>query len=252
MQDYANHDLPEHPIWSTLTGADNPNGGIWFLHALFVFSFLAILLCKVPPLLTFLFMLGLKVASLFVNLPTFGLHPLHRVYAYGVYFFFGIFFFRYYGALSERICRLFQKKRLLTFAGTVILLAVSFGVVRWNQLNPLSFAGTDFLLTLANIAIWYLVAVWCQSYTVSQRLLTPVGNYGMDIYMLGYYVQITLRVVLMSLLGLPYLVYSLAMCICGLLLPIPISKYFVRKFRLTRALLLGDFKKEVNTNGKKA
>lgn len=71
-----------------------------------------------------------------------------------------------------------------------------------------------------------------------------IGNYGMDIYMIGYYVQISIRVVFGSMLGLPYLFYSICMFIFGLVLPIPISKYIVRKIKILRILVLGDFSKK--------
>lgn len=257
LEDYANHSLPENPLMSTLLGSSNPNGGLWFLYALFVMSCVAILLCKVPPLLTTLVMLGLRIAMLFVSLPSFGFYPLVQLYKSGVCFFFGIFLFRYYDKLSESITRLYFKKRWITAIGNIVLLAVSFGTIRWVQINGTPMKGLSLILIAFNIMVWYFTAVWCASYTGCARLLKPLGDYGMDIYMIGYYVQITLRVVLMSMLGLPYLFYSMMMYIGGLLLPIPISKYIVRRFRVTKALVLGDFSKqtnnkEVSKNGKEA
>lgn len=257
LEEYANNELTEHPLMAILSGNGNPNGGIWFLHTLFVMSCLAVLLCKVPSLITFFVMLGLKVAMLFVKLPDFGIAPLSQIYKYGVFFFFGIFIFRYYDKLSESITKRFRSQRVFTAVATIILLAVSFCSIRWVQLNGVPFKGANYLLTAANILVWYFTAVWCACCAPVKRVLTPVGNYGMDIYMIGYYVQITLRVVLMSMLDLPYLFYSMMMCIGGLLLPIPISKYIVRRFRITRALMLGNFSKqtnnkEVSENGKEA
>lgn len=62
--------------------------------------------------------------------------------------------------------------------------------------------------------------------------------------MFGYYVQIAIRVVLGTMLGVPYVLYSLLMCVLGLLLPIPISKYIVRKIKLAKMLMLGEFTKK--------
>ena len=107
-----------------------------------------------------------------------------------------------------------------------------------------------------NIVIYYLLSVVINAFVKLKKPFMTIGNYGIDIYLIGYYVMITLRVLMKSMLGLPYLVYSLSMFVFGLLLPIPISKYIVRKVRILRILALGDYKKskpeEVEKNGEKA
>ena len=98
-------------------------------------------------------------------------------------------------------------------------------------------------LCIFNILLWYMIALAVTQVKSLKKAFSVIGNYGMDIYMIGYYVQISIRVVCGSMLHMPYIIYSLLMCIAGLLVPIPVSKYIIRKFKITRALMLGDFSK---------
>lgn len=69
-----------------------------------------------------------------------------------------------------------------------------------------------------------------------------IGDYGMDIYMIGYYVQIAIRVILYSMLNVNVHICSASMFIFAIIIPIPLSKYIIRKFKLTNAVMLGNFK----------
>lgn len=243
LEKYAFNQLTDNPVLDVLLGKENPNGGIWFLHTLFVFSVVAVLFCKVPPFIMLVLSLGLKIASLFGAIPYFGLSPLKQIYINSVYFFFGIFIYRYYDRISEALKRLLQQKKPLAGIISAVLAVTTFAVFYLLYKNRLNFIGMWFLMAIVHILVWYILAVCMNTFNVAKRVLMPIGNYGMDIYLIGYYFQTAVRVIFGTILGTPFWFFTLLMFVLGLWLPIPVSKYFVRKFKWTRRILLGDFSK---------
>jgi len=243
LEKYAFNAITENPVKDVLLGVNNPNGGIWFLHTLFVLSMVGILLCKVPDYITLMIMAGLKIATLFVDIPYFGFAPLGNIYQYGFYFFLGVFLYRYYDGISSFLQPFFQKKRVITFGVSLLALVDTFAVFYVIRIQHAYTPVVRFLLSVAHILVWYLLAHCINLIRPAKKGLMVVGNYGMDIYMLGYYVQTAVRVVFGTILGMPFLFFTSLMFILGLLLPIPISKFIVRKVRVLRMLMLGDFSK---------
>ena len=58
-------------------------------------------------------------------------------------------------------------------------------------------------------------------------------------YIIGYYVQQAIFVVCGKILGLDYLIYAWLMLLFGVIAPIFLSKYIVRKSRILSMLILG-------------
>lgn len=240
--EYANNPLPSGTqiFTDVLLGINNPNGGLWFLHNLFVFSVIAIIISFIPDILTFCITVGIYILTIAFNLSNFQL-----ITYFMMFFFAGIVISSYYSSVSQFFDRAFSKKKSKYTVIAICLLFVFISVSLF--ITELKFSLETniifkLLLCVINILCWYLISQLLSHSKLQLKLINEIGNYGMDIYMIGYYVQISLRVVLNSMLGLPYLVYSICMMVFGLLLPIPISKYIVRRFKITRALVLGDFK----------
>jgi hypothetical protein len=75
------------------------------------------------------------------------------------------------------------------------------------------------------------------------RIFTMLGKYTMDIYIFHGILMVVARIGFYSLLGWNYYLCCAIMLFAGLVLPILISKYIVRRVPIMSALLLGDFKK---------
>lgn len=250
MQPYAYHKLRKEDLLYSLIGICNPNGGLWFLYTLFVLSLLAILLYRLPFWAGFLLSVGLYTVHTVTGITDWAV--MTYVGEYCMFFFFGLVLSQGYKNISDAATNAVKKHPIPWTAAVLLLLAVSVAVANAKiNLYPRSSA-VSLAAAVLMIAVYYLLAVVLCQLAPVKRALSVIGNYGMDIYLIGYYVQITLRVVLMSLLALPYPVYSSAMLLFGLLLPIPISALFVRKFRITSLLILGSYKKEVKNDVKKA
>ncbi len=242
LDDYANNKLSLKVVIDSLVGVSNPNGGIWFLYALFVLNVFAVLIYKLPALLGLILTFALHIVH--IKTGVFSSIPLvTHITFYGVFFYGGMVIADYYDSISLSMNEFFKKSPVISGAASLLYLPVAFIISLISVKALKSSSVLTLLIPVLNITVYYCLSVFINSIAKLKKPFVTVGDYGMDIYLIGYYVQITLRVLLKSMLGLPYVVYSLAMCICGLLVPIPISKYFVRKFRITRILALGDYKK---------
>ncbi len=250
FNDYAKNKISREMIINTFTGSMNPNGGLWFLYALFIISVFALLLYKIPA------WAGLLITAVMYFLYwQFGLlnYPiLCHVSHYGVFFFTGMFIYGYYDRISSSLKGFYERHRAVSGVLSAVMLALSFTAVYLYKKSTHREYYFLLILTVFNTVTWYLVSHCVLSLGLFKPALMTVGNYGMDIYMLGYYVQTILRLVLGTWLGIPYLAYSAVLCIAAIVIPIPVSKFIVRKFRITRALVLGDFKKEVKEDVKEA
>lgn len=211
-------------------GKENPNGGLWFLFYLFLYSVLALILNKID--------FRISTAVLFIVkliLTAFSIKTIFFEYAY--IFFFGILVSTYYEKISSYINKKAQENGLY-FISAGTLVAALF-LVYLKCLNKNAFL--SILICVYNIVVWYILSVCiANKANIFKKPFDLIGNYGMDIYMIGYYVQIVIRVILYSMLKVNITICSVLMFICSIILPIIISKCIVRKFKITRILVLGD------------
>lgn len=248
FEKYALNSLSKNIVRDALLCINNPNGGIWFLYALFFISLFGILFCNISIFGLFLVSLGLRIMVYFWDC---GIPAITYTMYYSVFFFGGAFIALYYDKIISAIEKAFKNRgKLIMFSViTVIMLAFSFYVTYLyinakihvsNAMEPVIMV----VITVLNIITWYFASLLADKISVLKKINMTFGDYGMDIYMLGYYVQTVIRVVFKSMLGTPYIVYAVMMCVFGLLLPIPLSKYIVRKIKIARALMLGDFSRK--------
>lgn len=72
-------------------------------------------------------------------------------------------------------------------------------------------------------------------------ILNLIGTYSMDIYIMANLIQVLVRSVFLNQMHLPGLICCLLSVGFGISIPIAVSKWIVRKIRITRMLVLGDF-----------
>ena len=223
-----------------LFGANNPNGGIWFLNVLFFLTVISILINRINIRITTAAALVFSIITEFTTLLDF--EYTRSITKYLVYFLLGILISTKcnYANISEKLAAVKNKNLFSIISAVCLILSV---VVTYTNLFILNNKILKFILVYINIFVWYLIACAISiNSTRIKKLAMCIGNYGMDIYMLGYYVQIAIRVVFYTILGLNVHICSFAMFIFPLIISIPVSKYIVRKFKITRAIMLGDFK----------
>ena len=95
------------------------------------------------------------------------------------------------------------------------------------------------VVTIIGVFLLFIIAIQIEHCHCGEKLWMVLGYYGMDIYMIGYYVQQAIFVVCGKILGLDYLIYAWLMLLFGVIAPIFLSKYIVRKSRILSMLILG-------------
>lgn len=216
-----------------LIGRNNPNGGLWFLYALFIISIFGILFDSVN--------------RAFLLSVTFMLYVLNNVVfkqsGYIVGFFFSYAWIYFTGGIARKY--LYEKMKnselLVSAKGIVITAVASAGYMMLAFVKIYEFQSWILatVVTIIGVFLLFVIAIQIENYHCGEKLWMLLGDYGMDIYMIGYYVQQALFVVCGKILGLDYLIYAWLMLILGLVAPIILSKYIVRKNQMLSTLILG-------------
>lgn len=231
---FARHPLNYNTLAvDVIIGRNNPNGGLWFLYALFIISAVGILLDKIDSriMLAVTFVLYLLNALIFHQ---FG-YILGFLLGYAWYYYGGIVFRKYcYNAIKNFHFINSLSGRIAAVLLSAVYLAIVFVRIYISDMGL--FACT---IPVIGIFLLYVIAIQTETSGKGRKFWMLLGDYGMDIYMIGYYVQQTIYVILGKILGTDYLIYAWCMCIFGLIAPIIISKYIVRKNKVLSLLILG-------------
>lgn len=218
-----------------LIGRNNPNGGLWFLYTLFAISAIGIILSEIDVRKIFGIMCLLYIANI-IFFEQNG-HILAFILSYGWLYFGGAIFRLYYKKIRDNIQKI---DNIMQFViGVTINVALIF-ISYWNIYYLKNWI---LFVVIMMMGIFSLLIFSCkinQNKIPGNTAFTILGNYGMDIYMVGYYVQQSVYVMFGKILGVNYNIYSWCMLISGLILPIFISKYIIKKYAVLRMLVLGE------------
>lgn len=216
-----------------LIGRNNPNGGLWFLYALFIISIFGILFDSVNRTI----LMGVMFVLYVLNTVVF------KQSGYIVGFFFNYAWIYFMGGIARRyLYEKIKNSELLTSAkGIVIIAVVSVGymMLAFVKIYESQSWILATIVTVIGVFLLFVIAVQAEHYHCGEKIWMLLGDYGMDIYMIGYYVQQAIFVVCGKILGLDYLIYAWLMLIFGLIAPIILSKYIVRNNRILSTLILG-------------
>jgi len=72
-------------------------------------------------------------------------------------------------------------------------------------------------------------------------MLDIIGKYSMDIYIMANLVQVLVRSVCVYKLQMPAIVCCIISTVLGIVLPIIVSKYLVRRMKIFKGFVLGEF-----------
>jgi fucose 4-O-acetylase-like acetyltransferase len=209
----------------------NPNGGLWFLYALFIVSIIAIFTNKQTfKIVTISFLIFYFVFSHKIELFTLG-----QICEKGVFYFFGIVIHDYYEKIKP-----FLKNKYLILCSMILLFGGNYLTMAYSlELKILKFAitivGIYLVISLSN----YIITIRSKV----RRILNILGDYSYDIYLISYFIQVPIRVILFTKLKINYDIVVAMMLISGILTPIIISKFIVKKINILNMLILGNYKK---------
>ena len=202
---------------------ENPNGGLWFLYALFLIQLFTAKFAneKNLPLMIFLCPVILASLNAFTDLIGLDLYSISRAFVNAPFFILGLWFGKdfknYMHILNNRI---------------YIYIYVSFVVS-----EVLTLAGVMQLNSLCAITGILSVLIFTSRY--QNRLLCLAGEYSMDIYVMHGIFMVMLRIPLWSILKINYYVCSVILFIGGVVLPVLVSHYIIRRSKLLKFLILG-------------
>lgn len=220
-------------VVDVLIGRNNPNGGLWFLYALFVIAAFGILVDAVDRTTLMVVMFALNILNTFV----------FQQSGYIVAFFWGYAWIYFMGGVVRKSLydRLRHSKALMSAQGIVLIATASVGyiILTFYRIYKVQSWALSTMITIIGVLLLFIIAIQIAHNHYGEKLWMLLGDYGMDIYMIGYYVQQAIYVVFGKVLGVTYPVYGWLMLIFGLIAPVVISKYVVRKNKALSMLVLG-------------
>lgn len=203
-------------------------GALWFLYTLLFISILAPLILKLPIKFTLVIAIILNIS--FPNNISF--LALNRVAFFLVFFLLGIIFRKFYSeskALLEK--SYFSIISLFIISITTYIYTSNFSITPY-LLNSLILASGFF-----GIILVYNLATKINS---SNRMLKIIGQHSIDIYIFSWFFQIASMILISTILKIEnYSIFFVSNIIIGSLC-LPFSIYIIRRFKLFRALFLGN------------
>lgn len=220
-------------VVDVLIGRNNPNGGLWFLYALFVIAIFSILFDTVNRTFLMFAMFALNVLNTFV----------FEQSGYIVGFFFSYAWLYFMGSVTRKFLYngLKNSTFLISTGGTASTVAISVGYIMlaYIRIYKVQSWALSSVITIGGVFLLFIISIQIAHNHNGEKIWMILGDYGMDIYMIGYYVQQAIFVVFGKILGVTYPAYGWLMFIFGLIAPIIISKYIVRKNKVLSMLILG-------------
>ncbi len=234
---YARNPVDTKTAWRILLGK-SPNGSLWYIYTLFLLSIFIIMLAYVlrnmrddikiiclivPAVLCLLseFVWGNDVLSAIY---------LDRICRYSVYYMIGIIMWRYY----EKVHKIFRIIPAVAAIALTVILSSPF----ISQKIP--YLVTALIGTYGFLGVSFYISEKGQK---DESFLCRCGDYSYDIYILSYYIQQTIRVVFYHRMGVGYIPAFFMELLFGFTFAVYFSKYFLRKSRLLKILLIGEWPK---------
>jgi exopolysaccharide production protein ExoZ len=217
---YAYHKFDVNDIWKIFIGK-TPNGGLWFLWALFVITLIFLFFNKIK---SYMLVGVFWILYLFQNNELVVSLRLNPIFTYGIYFAIGILFAQNYFMIAPFIKS--RKKMLLSLTWITFLLVFT------GNYYILYNLALNFMIDLLGIFACLITAICiCSRNNKIYAGISVLGTYSYDIYLLSYFVQIPIRVIFYLIIGIQYEICVLLMFVLGILVPIIISKYGIKELK---------------------
>ena len=236
MSDMAVKPFAISDIWKLLIG-QNPDVSLWFLYILFVIE----VICAV--LVNSYNFRSIWYGSFFLSVAIYWANIEIRTPKFLFFFLMGIWVrLKFEDSRNAGYEDVMDGQDLLAF----LALVLDIGAIVF--LYKTTITVTMMVTSLCGI---YLV-LWVSSRMVYNidgerrkpgrimNVLLLLGLFSMDIYILHEPIMTAIRLVIWNGLGWNYIICTILICICAVCLPIPISKYFIRKVKPLRMLLFGE------------
>lgn len=204
----------------------SPMGGVWFLYALFLIFVIVLFTNNIK---LEIMLLIFTLINIFSNNIT-EIFNLNKISQLGVFFFLGIAANKY-----NNFTKLLIKNRL-----TTILSLFSFiPMVYCSRYLGISIG--KLFCSVMGIYLTLVTSTKIIKYNLVANVIEEFGRYSFDIYIISWFVQIPIRVILFTILKIDYTNIMILMFILGLAIPYYVSKVVLRKYKITNTFILGNF-----------
>lgn len=201
----------------------SPNGGMWFLYVLFLISCIYIVFYKKISI-EILTIISLVFCFLYAG-QAFSDNVLCTTAYYSFFFFLGALYREKESVRYEKI-----SGQISCFVSIILLPILVF--LKITYIRPIE-------AVLGIYIVLFISKRLKQIKTKISNLLYCFGKYSMDIYILSYFIQIPIRIILFEKIHFNYEICFLLMFVFGVAGSVFLSKYFIRKNRILNSLLLG-------------
>lgn len=225
---FANHPLSERTFVDIFLGV-SPAGGCWFLWVLFVMSVISVLVKKIKPYGLFVVSVVMYVLAIVDNCWMIG--KIENVFHNYIWFTLGGIMANYYDRVKQYLNHV-----AIGIIAFVLLTALQFYTICWWINLLMTFSGIVMIFYLGCM-ISEMDSNWLH------RAIVLLGKYCMDIYIISMLVVIPLRIVYVNFNAskyIPYYPWVIFVTCIGCVLPIAISKYFIRKNKWLKLFVLGN------------
>lgn len=227
--------LGDNPVIGIVFG-NSPCFGAWFLWSLFFISIIVLSVRKVNVWILLLICFALSYVQLNLSETYKG---IQSILSNTLWLVMGCLVRKNYKIICERTGWL-----QLIISLMIILLIHIYNVV--NLDNSILYRKSLMIIkTLAGIStsfsLCYIIALKYPQ-TIVAKCLKICGDYCMDIYIISMFVLVPLRILYVNfgfMNYIPYWPWIIIASVLGVIVPIILSKYVVRKYKLLRILLIG-------------
>lgn len=220
---------------------NNPIIFFWFIYVLFFIFLITPILIKINKyiLLSLLFLISI------LNIHNIEILGISTLLKYAIFFFIGLYIHPLYMNYRDKILNINinKPKNNLFIVISFIVFLMNFNI-DFNSLNIFSKYLTNILFILKSLLGIYVSYTICilfykfRDIKLISTLFNTLNKYSFDIYLLSWFAQIFVRILLLQLLNLNYNIVVIISFLAGFS-PIIISKLIFRKSKILRKFILG-------------
>lgn len=220
---------------------NNPIIFFWFIYVLFLIFIFSPIIVKINKII---------ILTIFIILSIFPINNIEfmgisTTLKYSIFFFIGLYLNPLYLKYRDSILDI-----KFNFFNTIIVFLIP-AIVFIMNLNMINYAPNIlsscivnifyFLKCILGIYISFIISIFIyksRHIKLLSSTLNTLCKYSFDIYLLSWFPQIFIRILFLQILNLNYNIVVILSFICGFI-PIVISKFIIRKYKILKTLILG-------------
>lgn len=220
---------------------NNPIIFFWFIYVLFLIFLFTPILVKLNKHIV----LGAFFILSILPIPNIEFMGISTILKYSIFFFIGLYSYPAYISIRDNILNIKLKP-----IKSILLIIIPFVIFFMNINIPTSshkfislcIINTLYILkSLLGIYVCFIICIFIYKLREIKwisYIFKTLYTYSFDIYLLSWFPQIFVRILLLQILNLNYNLVVIISIISGFT-PIIVSKFILRKFKLTKSILLG-------------